>query len=427
MQKRSPTGPAVVVLAAGKGERMKSDRPKVLTDLCGWPLVRHVVTTAKALHPSRIVVVTGYGRKAVEEALAGEPVEFVVQREQKGTGHAVRMAKKALAGFDGTILVLLGDVPLVPAETLKRLVKAHEKAGAAATVLTAEAADPKGYGRVLRGEDGGVVAIREEKDATAAERRVREINTGMMAFAAPALWPELGKLRADNAQGELYLTDVPGRLLAKGLVVRAETADAFEDVQGVNSLADLAAAAAAARARILADHLAAGVRVVDPSSVYVDRGVRIGEGTTIFPFTVITGDVEIGKGCEVGPFSHLRTGTRLKDGAQIGNFVEVKKSVVGEGTKAKHLTYLGDAVIGAGTNVGCGTITANYDGKAKHRTTIGDGVHVGSGTVFVAPVKIGNGATTGAGAVIPAGRDVGEGETVVGVPAKVLRPGKGRK
>jgi bifunctional UDP-N-acetylglucosamine pyrophosphorylase/glucosamine-1-phosphate N-acetyltransferase len=249
----------------------------------------------------------------------------------------------------------------------------------------------------------------------------------MMAFRADALWPVLRKLKADNSQGEYYLTDAPTFLIDKGERVEAVTADDFDEVAGINSLADLAEIARISRGRILDEHMSRGVRVVDPSSVYIERGVKIGAGTTVFPFTVMTGDIVIGKGCEVGPFSHLRTGTRLRDGAQVGNFVEVKKSVVGRGTKAKHLTYLGDAVIGEKTNVGCGTITANYDGVNKHRTTIGDRVHVGSGTVFVAPVTIGDDSVTGAGAIVLSGRDVGKGETVAGVPAKVLKIGKGAR
>ena len=427
MPKRSRSDLAVVILAAGKGKRMKSDRPKVLFDFAGWPLVRHVVETAKGLSPSRIVAVVGHGKRDVAVALAGTGVEVTVQREQLGTGHAVRTAKRKLKGHVGTILVLLGDVPLTPKATLRKLLATHARRRAGATILTVEAPDPTGYGRILRGRRGEVVGIREHKDASPAERGIREINSGIMAFRSELLWPALAKVRADNSQNEYYLTDVPGLLLAKGEKVAAVPADAFEEVMGVNSLADLARVASAGRDRILAEHMARGVRVVDPATTHVDRSVAVGPGTTIFPFTVITGDVRIGKGCEVGPFTHLRTGTRLLDGAQIGNFVEVKKSVVGEGTKAKHLTYLGDAVIGARTNVGCGTITANYDGKQKHRTTIGSGVHVGSGTVFVAPIDVGDDVVTGAGAVLLAGRDVAKGKTVVGMPARVIENRKGER
>ncbi len=417
---------SVVILAAGKGKRMKSERPKVMFDLAGWPLIRHVAKTAGALKPTRMVVVAGHGREQVRDALDGSGVEMAIQREQRGTGHAVRSAARLLAGQAGTVLVLYGDVPLIRAATLKKLLATHHRRKAAVTILTARAESPTGYGRILRedGKNGAIRAIREEKDATPQERRVTEINTGIMAFRSDLLWPALKRLKTDNAQQELYLTDVPGLLIARGEKVVAVLAEEFQDVRGVNSLADLAEASGRARTRILADHMDRGVRIVDPSTTWIDRGVKILPGTTIFPFTVITGEVEIGRDCEVGPFSHLRTGARLLDGAQIGNFVEVKKTVVGKGTKAKHLTYLGDAVIGDHTNVGCGTITANYDGKNKHRTTIGDEVHVGSGTVFVAPVKVGDHVTTGAGAVILSGHDVRDGETVVGVPARALPAGK---
>ncbi|MEN8148845.1 MAG: NTP transferase domain-containing protein [Planctomycetota bacterium] len=435
MSKNRRTGPAVVILAAGQGKRMKSDLPKVVFDLAGWPLIRHVIEAVKPLKAARTIAVTGHGRKLVEKAIEGAGVkgagvETVLQREQKGTGHAVKCAEKALKGFDGDVMVLLGDVPLMRPALLRSLLTAHRRRKAAATILTTLLHDPTGYGRILRDEKGEVRAIREEKDASPAERSVREINSGIMVFRSDLLWPALRRLRADNAQGEYYLTDVPGFLIERGEKVLGLEAPDPDDVSGINCLADLADLAWVARQRILEEHMERGVRVVDPSSVYVDRGVKIGAGTTIFPFTVITGDVVIGKGCEVGPFSHLRTGTRLKDGAQVGNFVETKKSVVGKGTKAKHLTYLGDAVIGEKTNIGCGTITANYDGVNKHRTTIGDRVHVGSGTVFVAPVTVGDDSTTGAGAIVPSGRDVPKGETVVGVPARILpskKPGRKKR
>ena len=303
---------------------------------------------------------------------------------------------------------------------LRALLDRHRRQRAAATVLSVVLPDPTGYGRILRGEDGRILSIREEKDATAEERRVDEVNVGIMAFDSEHLWSALGKLTADNAQGELYLTDVPGLLLAAGLRVASLLAGNADDVRGVNSLRELAEVGTIARHRSLEGHMKRGVRIVDPATTFIDMGVRIGAGSTIFPFTVITGDVTIGKGCEVGPFSHLRDGTRLMNGSQIGNFVEVKKSTVGEGSKAKHLTYLGDAEIGKRTNVGCGTITANYDGKAKHRTKIGNQVHVGSGTVFVAPINVGNRVVTGAGAVLLPGKDVPDGETMVGVPARPL-------
>jgi bifunctional UDP-N-acetylglucosamine pyrophosphorylase/glucosamine-1-phosphate N-acetyltransferase len=422
MSKRSAL--AIVVLAAGKGERMRSETPKVLTDLLGGPLVDWVLDAARGLSPERTVVVVGYGAEAVKRRLAGRPVRFARQAEQHGTGHAVLCARRALAGFAGTVLVLYGDVPLVRTGTLRNLLSIHRRRRAAASLLTASAPDPRGYGRILRDEDSGRFAgIREEKDASPAEKRRREISTGIMAVEAKDLWSALRRVGSENAQGEQYLTDVPGLLARDG--ARVETAEAdFAEVCGVNSASDLAAALAAARGRVVADHLAKGVRILDPATTWIDRDVTIGAGTVIQPFTAIRGGTRIGRDCEIGPFATLRAGTEVGDGAAIGNFVEVKKSVIGAGAKAKHLTYLGDATVGAGTNVGCGTITANYDGSRKHRTVIGREVHVGSGTIFVAPVTVGDGAVTGAGAVVLRGRDVGRGETVAGVPARPIRRGR---
>ncbi len=418
---------AVVVLAAGKGVRMRSDRPKVLFDLAGAPMVRYVVEAALALRPTRCVVVVGHGAAEVRAALAGLPVDFALQRVQHGTGHAVRCAERTLRAHEGPVLVLYGDIPLVRTRTLADLVALHRRRKAAATLLTMFPGDPAGYGRIVRDATGAFAAILEDKDATPAQREIGEVNTGIGVFAGRRLWPALRRLRTDNAQGEQYLTDVPLRFLAEGLGVETLPAADASEVAGVNSLSDLAAAARAARDRILLDHLHAGVRIVDPGTTWIDRDVRIGAGTVVEPFTVISGGSEIGRGCVVGPFAHLRAGTRLADGAAVGNFVEVKKSVLGRGVKAKHLAYLGDAQIGEGTNVGCGTITANYDGRRKHPTTIGRDVHVGSGTVFVAPVTVGDGATTGAGAIVLSGRDVPPGATVVGVPAKVLARGEVRR
>lgn len=416
----SPT--AAVLLAAGLGKRMKSPTPKVAFGICGWPMVRHVAEAVRALGGvERTVVVVGHGRDAVKAALDGVPgVSFAVQREQRGTGDAVKAALPALRGFEGTVLVLCGDVPLVRTETLAGLLRAHRARRAACTVLSARLPDGGAYGRILRGVGGEFLAIREARDATPAEREVAEINTGLYAFEAEPLRKALRRVTADNAQGEYYLTDVPAILLAEGHRVDAEPCGTPDEVLGVNTFSELAAAGDRMRRRILGDLMAAGVEVVDPATTWVDRAVRVGTGTRILPCTVIERDVEIGEHCEVGPFAHLRPGTVLRDRAEIGNFVETKKSVVGERTKAKHLTYLGDAVIGAGVNVGCGTITANYDGRRKHVTVVEDGVHIGSGTVLVAPVRVGRGATTGAGAIVTAGRDVAPGDVVVGVPARSL-------
>jgi len=411
---------AAVILAAGQGTRMKSSKPKVAFEICGWPMVRHVVEALRPLSPAKTVVVVGHGREEVKTALAGTDATFAVQKAQRGTANAVKAAMPSLKGFDGTVLVLCGDVPLVRTETLVALLDAHRRAGAAASILSATLDDGGRYGRIVRGPSNEFVRIVEAKDANEHELAIREINTGLYAFEARELGLALKKVGSDNAQHEEYLTDVPEILVAGGGAAQAVPAGSVEEVLGVNTFAELAAAGARMRSRILASFMADGVEIRDPATTWIDRAVTIGRGTRVLPSTIIERDVTIGADCEVGPFAHVRPGTVLEDGAEIGNFVETKKARVGKHTKAKHLTYLGDAVIGAETNIGCGTITANYDGKKKHVTTIGDRVHIGSGTVLVAPVTVGRGATTGAGAIVTAGRDVAPGATVVGVPARPL-------
>jgi len=418
---------AAVILAAGQGTRMKSSKPKVAFEICGWPMVRHVVDAVRTLKPAKTVVVVGHGRDEVKAALDGAgPVTFAVQKQQNGTADAVEAALPSLKGFDGTVLVLCGDVPLVRPETLTALLDAHRRAKASASILSVTLADGGRYGRIVRGTQHEFVRIVEAKDATPNELAIREINTGLYAFEARDLGSAIRKVGNKNAQGEYYLTDVPEILLAEGLRVQAVAAGSADEVLGVNTFAELADAGARMRDRILVSFMTAGVEVRDPSTTWIDRGVTIGRGTRVLPCTMIERDVEIGQGCEVGPFAHVRPGTVLEDGAEIGNFVETKKARVGKHTKAKHLTYLGDAVIGAHTNIGCGTITANYDGKKKHLTVIGDRVHIGSGTVLVAPVTVGRDATTGAGAIVTAGRDVAPGDVVVGVPARSIRKGSTR-
>ena len=417
---------------------MKSDRPKVAFEVCGWPMVRHVVEAARGVRAARIVVVVGHGRDQVERALAGVPgVEFATQREQKGTADAVKAGMAPLKGFDGTVLVLCGDVPLVREATLKDLLARHRRRKAAASILSVTLSDAGAYGRILRDDKGAFTAIREARDCSDTERAVREINTGLCAFESEHLRSALRAVRPNNSQGEYYLTDVPAILLKRSERVQAVDCAATDgaatgggtadEVLGVNTLAELAEAGSRMRWRILGELMASGVEIVDPASTFVDRAAKIGRGTRILPCTVIERDVVVGRGCEVGPFSHLRPGTVMKDRAEVGNFVETKKAVVGEGAKAKHLTYLGDVEIGARTNIGCGTITANYDGKNKHRTVIAEDVHIGSGTVLVAPVRVGRGATTGAGAVVTAGHDVAEGDVVVGVPARSIGGARGKQ
>lgn len=427
---------AVVILAAGKGTRMRTERPKVLFEVAGRPMVNHVLQAARELKPRTVVVVVGHGAAEVRAAVRGDAwfdaksVRFALQKDQKGTGHALRCALPALKGFKGTVLVLSGDVPLVGADTLRTLADTHARSRHAATVLTFRPADPTGYGRVVRDGRGNLLDIVEEKDADFETRTIAEVNAGLYAFDAAVLPATLRRLRSGNSQGEFYVTDVPRLLRNEGAPVGAVRVLEPEVVAGVNTLSELASAGAAMRARVLECFLAAGVEVADPSTTFIAADASIGAGTRIEPFTVVEGGVRIGRGCSVGPFARLRKGTVLEDGAVVGNFVEVKASRLGRNSRARHLTYLGDADVGHDVNVGAGTITCNYDGRRKHGTVIGDGAFLGSGTLLVAPVTVGRGGRTGAGAVVLPKEGVPPGGTSVGVPARVLGGGKaapGRK
>jgi bifunctional UDP-N-acetylglucosamine pyrophosphorylase/glucosamine-1-phosphate N-acetyltransferase len=412
----------VVILAAGQGTRMRSDTPKVLHRLCGRTMLGWVLEHARALAPERLILVVGEGRDQVEATLRAEEdatgVELVVQAERRGTGHAVQVAAPRIADAPGPIVVLYGDMPLLSAQSLDALVSA---AGDGAALLTAVPRETRGFGRIVRAGDGDgpVRRIVEERDASPAELALREVNVGVYCFAKDDLLRLLPRLSSANAQGEYYLTDVVALLIEEGRDVPAVVLRAEEEAIGINTLRDLAAARRAIQERILERHLEAGVRIEDPATTYVDHGVEIGVGTRILPCTVIRAGVRIGADCEVGPFTHLREGTVLEDGAEVGNFTEAKKSRIGAGTKAKHLTYLGDVTIGRGANIGAGTIVANYDGRTKHPTVIGDGAFIGSGTILVAPSTIGAGALTGAGAVVTR-KDVPAGDVWVGMPARPM-------
>jgi bifunctional UDP-N-acetylglucosamine pyrophosphorylase / glucosamine-1-phosphate N-acetyltransferase len=425
---------AVVVLAAGEGTRMKSAAPKVLHGFAGRSLLGHVLAACAPLEAERTVVVIGHGRDAVREHLAASHPDAlpVVQAEQRGTGHAVRVALEALGDVEGTVLVLPADTPLLTAETLRGLAQTHEDSAAAATLLTSVLADPTGYGRVVRGPAGDVRRVVEHRDATDAERRIAEVATAVYAFDSGLLRAALGRLSTDNAQGEEYLPDVVADFASRDLPVRAVTAPAAETA-GVNDRVQLAAARWAFNDRLLTAWMRAGVTVADPATTWVDVGVSIEPDVTLQPQTHLAGSTsvardaeigpdttlvdcvvgagarvlrshatgaEIGPQASVGPFTYLRPGTRLARGAKVGAYVEIKAAEIGEGSKVPHLSYVGDATIGAHSNVGAATVTVNYDGTAKHRTTIGDHARVGSDTMLVAPVTVGDGAYTAAGSVI---------------------------
>jgi bifunctional UDP-N-acetylglucosamine pyrophosphorylase/glucosamine-1-phosphate N-acetyltransferase len=407
----------ILVLAGGESTRVKTGTPKALLDLCGQPLLGHILDVAGNLTAQSHTLVLGPTHQAPIEAWmqkAGyEAWKVVIQPEAKGTGDAVRCALASLPAT-GKLLILCGDTPLLETETLAFL--AEQEGGA---LLTCLVDNPTGYGRILREEESGaLLKIVEEDDADEEIRKVCEINAGVYFLDLEALHGAIAHLDTQNAQGELYLTDAAVAILSDsdGTVVCLE--DGEDEIQGVNDLVDFAEVVASKRQNILEQHLLAGVIVVDPVTTFIETGVTIGAGTTIHPFSVLRAGVKVGRGCSVGPFSHLRPGTELSDGAEVGNFVETKNAKLGLGAKAKHLSYLGDAIIGQKANIGCGTITANYDGKNKHQTIIGDRAFIGSGTVLVAPVKVGIGSITGAGAIVPKGKDVADGQTVVGVPAR---------
>ncbi len=430
-----------IVLAAGKGTRMKSSLPKVLHPVAGRPMLHWVVEAVRATGPDRILIVVGHGAEVVAEGL-DDGLEIAVQEEQNGTGHATQVGLEALGEIDPdtAVLVVPGDTPLLDGTSLSRLVERHLTASASLTLTSTVLPDPTGYGRIIRREDGSVAAVVEERDAGPETQRIDEVNAGMYVFRAGDLSQDLAALDADNAQGELYLTDVIGVAASRGRAVVAEPA-APEVIAGVNDHVQLAAAAAALRRRI-ADHwLREGVRMVDPDRVYLDHDVVLAPGVTLYPNVILEGgstvaegatvgpdvyasDSRIGPGarvwyavlrssvvgeaCTVGPYASLRPGSVIERSAHLGTFVETKNSIVGEGSKVPHLSYMGDATIGARVNVGAGSITCNYDGFAKYRTTIGDGAFIGSDTMLVAPVTIGEGAMTGAGSTIS--KDVGPGE-----------------
>jgi len=415
---------SALILAAGKGVRMKSDMPKVLHKVCGTPMLQYVLEAARGAGLDPVRVVIGYGAERIREHFAGANVEWIEQKEQLGTGHAVMTATPMYKGFSGDVVALYGDVPLLKAETISALLAAHRRAKALCTVLTAKVDDPTGYGRIVRSKSGALKAIVEQRDATKAQLKIREMNSGIMAFDGPTLFETIRRVKNDNSQREYYLTDVVEMLSRKRGKVATFTVDDPREILGINSRAQLAEVSRIMRMQIIERLMAEGVTIVDPENTYIEHNVEIGRDTVILPYTVICAGVKIGKGCEVGPFTHLRVDTVMEDGSEVGNFTEVKKGRIGRRTKAKHLSYLGDVDIGEDVNIGAGTIVANYDGKKKHLTIIGDRAFVGSGSVLVAPVKIGKGATTGAGAVVTRNHDVPDGAVVVGVPAKLLKKTK---
>jgi bifunctional UDP-N-acetylglucosamine pyrophosphorylase / glucosamine-1-phosphate N-acetyltransferase len=451
---------AAIVLAAGDGKRLKSDLPKVLHRVAGRSLLGHVLAALEPLSPGRVVVVASPRRDEIAEVVASEGLgfepAFVVQETPKGTGDAVRVALPEVGGQTKTVIVLAGDTPLVQTSTIEAMLTRKEEAGSSATLLTARLDDPTGYGRIVRGRDGRMERIVEEKDASADEKVIDEINTGVFVFDLEALASVLPKLGSENAQQEYYLTDTIGLLLAEGHEVSTHETASYEG-DGVNSRSQLANAGEQLRRLAAERWMDEGVTIVDPSSTFIDPTVTIEKDAVIQPFTFLEGSTTVGAGAEVGPqcriidssiaagavvtfavvrgstigpdasvgpFASLRPGTVLERGARAGTFVETKKTTIGEASKANHLAYLGDATIGKGVNVGAGTITCNWDGTAKHETVIDDDAYIGSDTMLIAPTHIGKRAATGAGSVVKG--DVPDDALAVGVPARIIE-GKGDK
>jgi bifunctional UDP-N-acetylglucosamine pyrophosphorylase/glucosamine-1-phosphate N-acetyltransferase len=458
---------AAVVLAAGIGKRMKSGVPKVLHPVLGRPMLSYVIDAVRGTSPKKIVVVLGHGRDDVKESIGQAGVLFAEQKVQLGTGHAAGSARSALAGFKGNILILNGDFPLITSKSLNNLVKKHIDGMADVSFLTADIADPMGYGRVLRNAKGEVESIIEDKDASPVEKKITEINSGTYCVKSGFLWEALKGVGSGNRQKEYYLTDIIGIARKKSRKVLGVLSRDGSEALGVNDRAQLSEVEALLRKRINDSLMRSGVSMVDPGTTFVSPDARIGADTLIYPNSYIYGNTVIGRGSElgpgvwiedsllgkgvtvrlssyisnsiigdnvtVGPFAHIRPGVEIMDGAKIGNFVEIKKSRIGSGSKVPHLSYVGDAVIGKDVNIGAGTITCNYDGFRKHETVIGDDVFIGSDTMLVAPLKVGRGATTGAGSTIT--KDVPEGALAIGRARQTIienwnrkpREGKGKK
>jgi len=451
---------SVVILAAGEGTRMESDLPKVLHRLAGRPLIRHALETARELADVPPVLIVGHGADAVREVVDGD-VTYVTQAEQLGTGHAVLQARGPMTSREapqrgaGLVLVSYADMPLLTVETLRQLVDRQRQNSGPITMLTLVRSNPRGFGRVVRGADGGVVEIVEEAMATPEQLAIRELNAGVYCFDGAWLWEHVDQIPLSLPKEEYYLTDLVGVAVDEGLSVEAVVADDADEALGINTRVDLAAAERVLRRRINERWMTSGVTIVDPATTYIDGSVVVGRDTTIQPNTHLRGETRIGERCtvgpntiiedssigdecvvlasvleqavmedgsDIGPFGHLRKGARLCEGAHVGNFGELKKSTLGPGAKMGHFSYLGDAEVGAEANIGAGTITCNYDGERKQRTVIEEGAFIGSDTMLVAPVRVGKGAQTGAGSVVT--HDIPAGALAYGIPARVHKEGE---
>ena len=411
-------GITAIILAAGRGTRMKSACPKVLHEMLGKPMINHIIDILNSSGIDDIIIVGGYGSDLLKEAVS--PHKVVIQKELLGSGDAIQTARTALGKLKGDLLVICGDTPLIRPETIKRIIDAHTKKRSSATVLTVHLDDPTGYGRIVRAPDDTVSAIVEEVAATECEKALNEINVGTYCFDAADLFDALDQVKPNSVKKEYFLTDVFGVLRHKHKRVDALVTDDADESIGVNTRRDLSEATAILKKRVIESLMDNGVTIVDPSTTIIYPDVRIGKDTTIYPHTIIESNVSIGEECAIGPFTRIRPGVKLADNVEVGNFVELVRTEVGKNTKVKHHTYLGDAIVGADVNIGAGVITANFDGRKKHRTVIKDKCFIGIGARLVAPVTIGKLALVGAGAVVLKGHNVRPGSVVAGVPAKEI-------
>ncbi|MCM8761197.1 MAG: sugar phosphate nucleotidyltransferase [Candidatus Omnitrophica bacterium] len=414
-----------VVLAAGRGTRMKSDTPKVLHELLGRPMISYVLESLRKSGISDIVIVAGYGADLLKECESVKGAEVIVQRKLLGSGDAVATAKNFVEKRSSDILVICGDTPLIKTETIRDLLEKHKDSGSSLTLLTAEVKDPTGYGRIVRDGSGKIIKIVEEEHARLYEEIINEVNVGVYCFKSEDLFESLKKVEPDPIKKEIFLTDTVAILHKAGRLISSLSVKDSSEMIGINSRADLAKAIGILKNRVIEEVMAIGATVEDPATTTIYPGAKIGKDTIIHPNTFIGPDVAIGRCCRIGPFARLTANVSIGDEVIIGNFVELVRPVIDDRTKIKHHTYLGDTTVGKNVNIGAGTITANYDGKNKNKTIIEDDSFIGVGARLVAPVRIGQGAIVGAGCVVLRGRDVPSGSTVVGVPARVLDKKRG--
>lgn len=408
-----------VILAAGKGTRMNSDIPKPLVLLHNRPMLGYLIDTVKKVGIKDIVLVLGHKGGEVKKVF--KDYKYVLQKKQLGSGDAVNCARGCLKNYTGDILLLYADTPLIKEETILNLIKAHKEGKFGCTVLTAEVDNPKNYGRVIQNYDKSVRKIVEDKDATSEELLINEINVGAYVFNKKTLFENIDKIKINKKKNEYYLTDIINIFNESGIKVGSYLTDDISQGLGINSQKELAQANQIVKLRVLDKFMAGGVEISDPLSTCIDEDVSIGKNVVIYPNTIIEKNVKIGNNCKIGPMARIRSGTVIGNNVEIGNFVELNRSHIGDGCTMKHMTYLGDAVLGKNINIGAGTITANYDGKNKNKTIIGDNAFLGVGCILIAPVKVGKNSVIGAGSVVTKNHNVPDGKTVIGIPAKVLK------